>query len=168
MTDIETQNTEDPLVGLILELAQRKQTRLLTEIRNLRYQPFQRRYHPVLFNVLPDRRTGVTFYSLRQAYRLIGPLMAGYPATIDTGNFGRSLGLLERVIGQATIERKLLIIRQSSKLHWAEPTLLSLVKLMQQNGIVINWHQLVRDARYWNEKTLNHWYEGLVSARKEK
>jgi hypothetical protein len=158
----------DPLVDLILRLAQKKQGQVLNQIRNLIYQPFQLRYHPILFSILPDKETGITFYSLRQAYRLIGPLMASYPRTTDTGNFGRSLGELEWTIGQATIEHKLLIITQSSRLYWAESTLLRLVTLMKDRGILINWNQLLIDTRYWNENTLNRWYEALVSARQRK
>ncbi len=158
----------DPMVELILELAGKRQWKILAEIRNLIYQPFNARYHPTLFSALPDRQADVTWYSLRQTYRLIGPLMAGYPQTIHTGNFGRSLGELEAKIGQSIVERKLLIIRQSPRLHRAETTLLRLVTLMQDNNILINWNQLVADARFWNERTLNRWFEYLVSTRHRK
>lgn len=167
MSDVENPVTTDPLVDLILDLAGRKQDRVLAEIRRLIYQPFPRRYHPTLFSILPEPETGVIYYSLRQVYRLIGPLMASYPVTTDKGNFGRSLGELERAIGQATVERKLLIIRQAARLHWVEPTLLNLVILMRARGILINWNQFVKDARYWNEQALNHWYEDLISVRRK-
>lgn len=168
MNNVENPVTNDPLVDLILELARTKQHRVLTEIRSLIYQPIQFRYHPTLFSLLPEPEHAVTYYSLRQAYRLVGPLMAGYPVTTDKGNFGRSLGELERTLGQTVVERKLLIIRQAVKLPWAEPTLLHLVTLMQRKDIAINWNQFVNDARYWNEKILNRWYEGLISVRQRK
>lgn len=166
MSDIENQVPMDPMVDTILELAQRKRSKELKQIRNLIYEPFRSRYHPILFRLLPDKEAGVAYYSLRQAYRLIGPLMAGYPRMTRVGNFGHSLGQLERVIGQSVAERKLLIIRQSLKLHWAESTLLRLVTLMQDNNILINWDQLLLDARYWNKTALNKWYEDLYSVRK--
>lgn len=94
--------------------------------------------------------------------------MAHYPRTTETGNFGRSLGKLEKVVGTSLVERKLLIIQQSFKLHRAEHTLLHLIKLMQQHEILINWGQLVRDARYWNKQSIVRWYEGLIAIRNHK
>ena len=167
MNQPSSQQPPDPLVNLILQLAATKRWGTLKQIQQLIYQPFNSRYQPDLFSVLPDKETDeVLYYALRQTYRLVGPLMASYPRTVETGNFGRSLGELERFTGPKLIERKLLIIRHSSKLHLAESTLLALVRLMQKNDVLVNWSQLKNDARYWNERVIVRWYEALMTVRK--
>jgi len=164
----EIQPFVEPLVELILKLAAANRSNILGQIQKLIYQPFHCRYQADLFSALPAKEINeVAYNALRQTYRLVGPLMARYPRTIETGNFGRSLGELEQAIGPAVIDRKLLIIQQAPKLHLAEPTLLTLVRLMQQNGVLINWSQMVDDARYWNEQTIVRWYEGLIAVRNQ-
>lgn len=166
---LQPQQPPEPLVDLILKLATANRRDSLKQIQRLIYQPFNSRYQLDLFSILPNKEAGgVGYYALRQAYRLVGPLMAQYPRTVETGNFGWSLGELERVMKPNLIERKLLIIERSLHLHLAESTLLSLVKLMQQNDILINWSQMVRDAKYWNEKVMVRWYEGLMTIRDQK
>ena len=151
-------NDDDPLVTLILKLAKRRDQRILHEFQQLIYQPFHLRFHPLVFELLSPKESGVEFYATRQAYRLIAPLMAHYPRQ-DNLSFSRALARLNPHLGQSSIARKLLIIRQSPKLHFAESGILYLITQLKQRNIPINWHQMVTDAKYWNASVAERWLE---------
>lgn len=157
----------EPLVELILKLVAADHQRTLRQIQRLIYQPFHNRFQPDLFRILPDKEIvgDAQYYTLRQTYRLVGPLMAHYPKTGEFGNFGRSLGALERVTGPNLVIRKLEIIHLAPKLHQAEPTLLALVQMMKKEDIIVNWSQFVVDARFWNKRVFVSWYESLIRFR---
>ena len=148
----------DDLVTLILKLAKRRDQRILHEFQRLIYQPFHLRFHPLVFELLPPKESGVEFYATRQAYRLIAPLMARFP---QQGNlpFPRALARLNQQIGQSSITRKLLIIRQSPKLHFAESSILYLTTQLKQRNIPINWYQMATDVKYWNASVAERWLE---------
>lgn len=149
---------DDPLVKLILKLAKQRKRQTLHKFQRLIYQPFHLRVHPMVFELLPPMESGVEFFATRQAYRLIAPLMAHFPQQSNL-SFPRALARLAPHSGQSFITRKLLIIRQTSKLHHAESSILRLINHLKQHNISINWYQMATDAKYWNASVAERWLE---------
>ena len=161
-------NNGDPMVALILNLKQKKRLGVLAQIEQLQYEPIQNRFHPLLFSVLPDNIGSTDYNSLRQAYRLVAPLMAIYPETTDIGSFGTALGQLGQHVSKSMIEESLLIFRQFPRLYQADSILLRMVILMKNHHILINWEQMVPDVRYWNDRIWQQWMQDFIVIQSDK
>lgn len=81
---------------------------------------------------------------------IIAPLFGLHPSSTAKGNLGNHLLAYANEVGDSTATTRRFVQLMRMRLESLEPRLRQQISLLKSKDILVNWHQLYYDLRFWD------------------